>query len=64
MEMPPPLPPPEPLPEPPADVAYVIVNEAGASDYSASTAGREEFPSRDASLRHCEHWPAVTGSVE
>jgi len=50
-EQPPPLPPPLPLPDPPADLAYVIVNEAGASDYSASAAGREEFPTRDASLR-------------
>jgi uncharacterized protein len=32
-------------------VAYVIVNEAGASVYSTSRLGREEFPSYDASLR-------------
>ncbi len=32
-------------------VAYVIVNEAGASVYSISRIGREEFPSYDASLR-------------
>ena len=47
----PPPPPPEPLPEAPADLAYVIVNEAGASDYSASPVGREEFPNLDATLR-------------
>ena len=33
------------------DVAYVIVNEAGASVYSTSRVGREEFPGYDASLR-------------
>jgi len=32
-------------------LAYVIVNEAGASVYSASPIGREEFPSYDVSLR-------------
>src|SRR5262249_13053579 len=48
---PPPLPSEEPLPEPPPDLGYIIVNEAGASDYSASAAGREEFPNLDASLR-------------
>jgi uncharacterized protein len=32
-------------------VAYVIVNEAGASVYSTSTIGREEFPDFDATLR-------------
>ena len=32
-------------------VAYVIVNEAGASVYSASRLGREEFPQYDATLR-------------
>src|SRR6185436_7320477 len=47
----PPPPPAEPLPEAPADLAYVIVNEAGASVYSASTIGREEFPTYDATLR-------------
>ncbi len=31
--------------------AYVIVNEAGASVYSTSRLGREEFPDYDASLR-------------
>jgi uncharacterized protein len=44
-------PPPPPLPEAPADLAYVIVNEAGASVYSASPVGREEFPNFDATLR-------------
>jgi protein Tex len=39
------------LPEAPADLAYVIVNEAGASVYSASPVGREEFPEYDATLR-------------
>src|SRR5262249_19997915 len=33
------------------DLAYVIVNEAGASVYSASAVGREEFPNYDATLR-------------
>jgi uncharacterized protein len=33
------------------DIAYVIVNEAGASVYSASQLGREEFPKYDATLR-------------
>jgi uncharacterized protein len=32
-------------------VAYVIVNEAGASVYSTSRIGREEFPNYDATLR-------------
>jgi len=39
------------LPEAPPDLAYVIVNEAGASVYSASAVGREEFPTYDATLR-------------
>jgi uncharacterized protein len=39
------------LPPPPSDLAYVIVNEAGASVYSASAVGREEFPGYDATLR-------------
>jgi uncharacterized protein len=39
------------LPDPPSDLAYVIVNEAGASDYSASDVAREEFPNFDATLR-------------
>ena len=46
--LPPPLP---PLPPPPTDLAYVIVNEAGASVYSASPIGREEFPKYDATTR-------------
>ena len=33
------------------DVAYTIVNEAGASVYSASPIGREEFPQLDATVR-------------
>ncbi len=33
------------------DVAYVIVNEAGASVYSTSPLGREELPQCDAALR-------------
>ena len=33
------------------DLVYVIVNEAGASVYSASAIGREEFPHFDATLR-------------
>jgi len=33
------------------DVRYVIVNEAGASVYSTSRLGREEFPEYDAALR-------------
>jgi len=51
VEAPPAAPPPAPLPEPPADLAYVIVNEAGASVYSASAVGREEFPEYDATTR-------------
>ncbi len=35
----------------PADLAYVIVNEAGASDYSASPTAKEEFPDLDATTR-------------
>jgi protein Tex len=46
-----PAPPPMPLPDAPADLAYVIVNEAGASVYSASAVGREEFPDYDATTR-------------
>jgi protein Tex len=33
------------------DLAYVIVNEAGASVYSTSSLGRDEFPQYDATLR-------------
>jgi uncharacterized protein len=49
----PPLPPPPPeiFPDAPKDIAYVIVNEAGASDYSASPIAREEFPNHDATTR-------------
>jgi uncharacterized protein len=32
-------------------VAYIIVNEAGASHYSASPTAREEFPNHDATAR-------------
>lgn len=39
------------LPDAPTDLAYVIVNEAGASDYSASPIAKEEFPNRDATTR-------------
>jgi protein Tex len=48
---PPEVPPAQPLPDALADLAYVIVNEAGASVYSASPVGREEFPNFDATLR-------------
>jgi uncharacterized protein len=41
----------EGLPESDSELAYVIVNEAGASVYSASPVGREEFPDYDATLR-------------
>jgi uncharacterized protein len=41
----------EGLPEAPTDLAYVIVIEAGASDYSASLIAREEFPDLDATTR-------------
>ncbi len=50
-------PPPELPPKPhPADallaqLVYVVVNEAGASVYSTSQIGREEFPDSDATLR-------------
>lgn len=33
------------------DLAYTIVNEAGASVYSTSAVGREEFPDQDATVR-------------
>ncbi len=45
------LPPLDGLPEALPELAYVIVNEAGASDYSTSPLGREEFPAFDATLR-------------
>ena len=50
----PPPPPPislEGLAPAPEDLAYVIVIEAGASDYSASPVAREEFPDLDATTR-------------
>jgi uncharacterized protein len=51
-----PPPPPEPPKPHPADallaqLAYVVVNEAGASVYSTSQVGREELPDLDATLR-------------
>ncbi len=48
-----PPPPPRPHAADPhlAELAYVIVNEAGASVYSTSNVGREEFPEFDATLR-------------
>ena len=48
-----PPPPPRPHAADPilAQLSYVIVNEAGASVYSASTVGREEFPDLDATTR-------------
>lgn len=39
------------LKEMPGDIRYAIVNEAGASVYSASKLGAEEFPQFDVSLR-------------
>ncbi len=51
---------PPPAPEPPkphpadaqlAQLAYVVVNEAGASVYSTSQIGRDELPELDATLR-------------
>ena len=47
----PPPPPAEPLPEALPELSYVIVNEAGASVYSTSPVGKEEFPNFDATLR-------------
>jgi uncharacterized protein len=44
-------PPPPDLPPTPPQLAYVIVNEAGASVYATSPIGREEFPHYDAPLR-------------
>jgi uncharacterized protein len=41
----------EGLPDASPDLAYVIVIEAGASDYSASPVAREEFPNLDATTR-------------
>ena len=50
---PPPAEPPKPHPADAllAQLAYVIVNEAGASVYSTSQVGREELPDLDATLR-------------
>ncbi len=48
---PPAQPPEPPLPEALPELAYVIVNEAGASVYSTSPIGKEEFPNLDASMR-------------
>ena len=39
------------LKEIPDDVSYIIVSEAGASVYSASEVGQEEFPDLDVSIR-------------
>ncbi len=51
----PPPPPSPPRPHPAdaqlAQLAYVIVNEAGASVYSTSQVGRDELPEYDATLR-------------
>ena len=41
----------EGLPDALPELAYVIVIEAGASDYSASPVAREEFPTLDATTR-------------
>ncbi|MCZ2343861.1 MAG: helix-hairpin-helix domain-containing protein [Bacteroidales bacterium] len=52
--VPQPSPPPislEGLPLPPEELAYVIVIESGASDYSASPVAKEEFPNLDATAR-------------
>jgi len=48
-----PPPPPKPHASDPllAQLSYVIVNEAGASVYSASPVGRDEFPDLDATTR-------------
>jgi uncharacterized protein len=46
-----PAPPTEPLPDALPELAYIIVNEAGASVYSTSPVGKEEFPGLDATLR-------------
>ena len=48
---PPPPPKPHPADEHLAQLAYVIVNEAGASVYSVSPVGREEFPDFDDKVR-------------
>ena len=48
---PPPPPKPHPADEQLSGLAYVIVNEAGASVYSVSPVGREEFPDFDDKVR-------------
>src|SRR5207253_5377624 len=48
---PPPTPPQPPLPDAPAELAYVIGNEAGASDYSASPIAQADCPHLHATLR-------------
>ena len=48
---PPPPPKPHPADEQLSQLAYVIVNEAGASVYSVSPVGREEFPDFDDKVR-------------
>ena len=48
---PPPPPRPHPADEQLSQLAYVIVNEAGASVYSVSPVGREEFPDFDDKVR-------------
>jgi uncharacterized protein len=48
---PPPPPKPHPADEQVAQLAYVIVDEAGASVYSVSPVGREEFPDFDDKVR-------------
>ena len=48
---PPPPPKPHPADEQLSKLAYVIVNEAGASVYSVSPVGREEFPDFDDKVR-------------
>ncbi len=50
-KMPPPPPRPHPADAQLAQLAYVIVNEAGASVYSVSPVGREEFPDFDDKVR-------------
>jgi uncharacterized protein len=51
-QSPPPAPPqPHPADSQLAQLAYVVVNEAGASVYSTSQIGRDELPDSDATLR-------------
>ncbi len=51
VKQPPPPPAPHSADAQIAKLAYVVVNEAGASVYSASPVGREEFPDYDATTR-------------